>query len=690
MDIDPDDEQILFAGGSNSILSKMESDHCVKVSYRKGKNQIHVRGELAKVNSAMEDIERFLNGGDGMEVCKFNVPEGAIGSVIGKGGSNISKLEENFEGVRVNVGRDTNIISIRGPTALVKQCRVHIVTTIATSKVSHTIDLSPQQLADMSDSNIIKRTGGITNTSIALNESTIKVRGTSNDVRDAVALLNEHLGLGYVGFIDLEGSQCKRLKTTLGKDSSHLDRIKISSGADITLEASKSTIIIKGKKSGVKKAKVALMGFLDFMFPQQFQTVKVHKTLFKSMGDPGPLANIAVATGASVSLDRDMTWVLINSANSDETTKAVKLVQARLANCEKLNTVLRFETSDSWLLPIIIGKGGSQIQKLQTENACSIDVFKDEVTVVISAETEEAVQAAQVALEALVEQARKECVFIEIPESAVPAFVGKGGTNIKQMAEDNAVDIERVKKHTNLLKITGKEETVADAKTAILSWLKHWEASHVGLSIEIEEQFIPTILGKGGETVRSIQKETGCRIDVDRHQMTLTVREGDEVSRAEAMKKVNTIIEEEKVKAAERAAAREKLRQEQAELAEANSQKAAETSAAAATSDQYQKEAPVVDTGAKKRSSEFTNRPVGSKSIKNKAKVGPTAAIEAGTKRGQELYLMLISGNDNSNHEDQWDCSTVSSSVAMITACDSNNGENDLHYRSISGFTVRI
>jgi hypothetical protein len=53
---------------------------------------------------------------------------------------------------------------------------------------------------------------------------------------------------------------------------------------------------------------------------------------------------------------------------------------------------------------------------------------------------------------------------------------------------------------------------------------------------------------------------------------------------------------------------------------------------------------------------------------------------------------MLISGNDDEDDQWEWDSSTVSSSAAMISVCDSSNfgGENDYHYRSISGFTVRI
>lgn len=52
---------------------------------------------------------------------------------------------------------------------------------------------------------------------------------------------------------------------------------------------------------------------------------------------------------------------------------------------------------------------------------------------------------------------------------------------------------------------------------------------------------------------------------------------------------------------------------------------------------------------------------------------------------------MLVTGNESTDdQDDQWDSSTVSSSAAMISGCDSNDGERELHYHSISGFTVRI
>lgn len=166
---------------------------------------------------------------------------------------------------------------------------------------------------------------------------------------------------------------------------------------------------------------------------------------------------------------------------------------------------------------------------------------------------------------------------------------------------------------------------VSNAKDAVLQWLNEWEASHTGLTIDVEDHFIPSILGKGGETIRAIQKDTKCKIDVDRIHSTLTVREGTEAARVEAMDRIKAIIEEEKAIAAERAAEREKLRLEQAEIARSN----AKTREAAVSSETKSEVATVEEiSGAKDRSKEFSARPVGWAAAKPKGNAANIESIE--------------------------------------------------------------
>lgn len=733
LEIDSDDEPLLFLGGSDSILHKIEAKYDVKAAFRTDKNVFQVRGEADKSSAALEDVRRFLNGGDGMAVCKFKVPEGARGIIIGKGGSNLAKLETDFEGVRIHVPRHNTIISVRGPEDLVKQCRTRLIVTIATVKVDDTIVISPEQHDELSKYDALKRMSRFTNAQLSLNETSIKLRGTSADVRDAKANISEHLTGIYHGYIDLEVSQFSRLKNSITKDSSHFQRIRASTGANVILEDSDCAIHISGKKSIVKKAKSSVMEyvmeFLSFMLPSQLQTVKIHRSLFKSMGDPGRLAQIASETGASISLDRDMHSVLIRSDDSNDCDKAAELVNSMIVECQKLNLVMQLDASDTWLLPRIIGKGGSTIQKLQRETVARFQILKDENTVVISGDSEEVVQAGKEALEELIRQTKRECIRVELPESSMASFIGKGGAGINQLSADCDVQMERYRKDPSIIKITGKEQCVARAQEAVLSWVKEWEVRHMGTTINLEEQIIPSILGKGGETVRSIEKETGCKIDVNKKALTLTVR-GLDTDREDAIHKIQVIIDEQAARAAERASAKAKLGHEQSVSATTKTESGSESN----NSTDHKQEQRLKDIlgmgGTKDRSGEFAKRPVGME-VDNRPvgmEVETTVAIKEeeeggykpydddydedefnpaihGTEEGRQLYQWLITGkvgdaivgivepdSDSESSGDEDDSKEANGDKEdKIIVKKSENGEGSTHYyKSDSGFTVRL
>lgn len=349
------------------------------------------------------------------------------------------------------------------------------------------------------------------------------------------------------------------------KDATHLERIMTSTGTKVALEESHHAVSISGRRSDVRRAKAAILDFLHFLLPGQFRSLEVHQSLLKSMGDAGKLAQIAADTGASLSLDRDMSSVLIRADDSDDCDEAFGRVNSLMVESEKLVSVMKFDASEAWILSdVVVGKGGSNIKQTEKDTGCSINVLKDEIH--IAAESEDIVKAGRDALEKIVDQARKECALVEMPESSLSSFIGKGGAGIKEFSASNDVHVERINRRSSTLKITGKEECVARAHKALLSWLEEWEASHAGISIALKERLIPLILGKGGQTVRSVEKEMGCIIDINRRNMTLTAREGSKDGREGAIAKIQAMVDEEEAKAAERAASKAKSKQEDAEV----------------------------------------------------------------------------------------------------------------------------
>ena len=168
---------------------------------------------------------------------------------------------------------------------------------------------------------------------------------------------------------------------------------------------------------------------------------------------------------------------------------------------------------------------------------------------------------------------KKECAFIDIPDEAQPAFIGKSGDHITSLRDEYNVTIEILPE--GRLQVQGSESNVQSAKAAIGDWMKAWEGQHIGKSFDIEGSDIPAIIGSKGSVVNSIQKDFGVMIDIDRDAGMVTIRGGKVTEdRDAAEEKVKDVIrqhhadvakKEEERKAAAAAAARaEKQRREKA------------------------------------------------------------------------------------------------------------------------------
>merc|ERR1712232_622965 len=145
LEVQLDDEPILFNGGSNNIITKIEKEHGVIVNFRKASHKVFIRGTQEKVDKAMAELKRFILGGDGFYVCKLKVPVSFIGIVIGKGGSNISRMEKEHQGVLVDLLRSSGNLSIRGPEVSVKNCRSQVITLLATARITELIPINAEQ-----------------------------------------------------------------------------------------------------------------------------------------------------------------------------------------------------------------------------------------------------------------------------------------------------------------------------------------------------------------------------------------------------------------------------------------------------------------------------------------------------------------------------------------------------------------
>ena len=554
INVTEEDMEALLSGGKESMIVKLASELNVKLNADRSRHVIVVRGTKPLVKAAMERLNQFLNGGNGHSVARLTVTDQVVGVVIGKGGKTRQGLEQKHEGVSINVSKSYRI-SIRGPEASVAACRIEILKMIASARVNQTVSITGEQEKSLKDNDAIKRISQSLSVQITIADGTAKLRGNFHDVRDAVSMLKEKLTGVYESGIELESSQFAKVRSAC-RDPSHFERMEAATSAKVSLDLATGTIVISGKRNNVRKAKEQVFGFLDFLLPKEISLVKLTKPLHSSVGSATSLAEVSAnAGGTTLYLDRDLSSIVIQSSDPAKVQIASKLVEDKIADGEKLAYVFEVEPTEAWLIPVIIGKNGNRISSLQKESKCQIDVSKEARTVTIIGESEADVAQVKESLFKIVDKARKECIFLSLPEDAMPSFVGKGGNHIKQFATEHKVEMQRQKKGPYQFKVTGEEEAVAAAKKAVDDWVSKWEEANGSTSFTIEKQHVVVLIGNKGETAKKVQDEFGCRIDVDKQTLVVRVRSGTEEGRTKSVEKIKEILAKADAEAAEKSTA---------------------------------------------------------------------------------------------------------------------------------------
>jgi len=544
VDVKDADVDLLLSGGRNSKIVSLAQELEVTLSVDKTTSTINVRGTEEKVKAAVKHINTYLYGGDGSVASKITVDKQAMGVVIGKGGKTRKALEEKYSDVSIHINRQGTAITIRGPEESANKCRNEILKLVATARITQSVPATEEQIKNLKKTNLIRRMLTHIPVQSTLKANAIEVRGVAPDVKDAVALINEHLTGVYESTLELGEPLFAKLKAA-NRDPSHFARMKETSGADdISVDDSKNVIVARGKKSSVKKAKLAVLDFLAFLVPGEFSRVKLPTAMHSTVGKTEILMDIAATTGASLTLDRDLNMIIVQSAEKDRGWEATKAVQAKINEAEKLVFVFEFAPSEAWIFPMLIGTKGSRITTIRMECPdCNIEVDKETRTVLVSGSSEEAVAMAKTCIEANLNKLRKENVWIDLPAEALPKFVGKGGAHIDSLRKKFGVEIETPRKDSKL-RVTGDNEgKVGEAKAAIEEWIAEWSKPVEKKEVQIKAHHVSAIIGKGGATIQSLQEEIGCRIDLDREQLIVSFR-GDPVKQQVALKRIQDIIAE--------------------------------------------------------------------------------------------------------------------------------------------------
>jgi phosphate starvation-inducible protein PhoH len=322
-----------------------------------------------------------------------------------------------------------------------------------------------------------------------------------------------------------------------------------ASGATVVLDSSDESIVFRGNCSQVKAAKTELFKFFDFLFGSSFARLELVGPVLPAVGKVPFLSELAAQSGAFIQLDRDTGFVLLYSADASKLEKALDGMKTKIEAASQLFFELRFEPSEGWIVASIIGTKGDHINKLRKDTKCDIEVDSAARTVLVKAKSAELVEKARSTIDELVGKLRRENVVVAMSEADLPAFIGRGGATIVAFSEKYEVEA-KVQRNSAppSIRFTGSESAVVAAKEAALAWIEtRAEAQKEADTVEtlrLRRDHIPAVIGAKGATIRSLQAEFGCKVEVDKDTSTVSVRGGNAEKRTATLDKIKAIMEQ--------------------------------------------------------------------------------------------------------------------------------------------------
>jgi len=116
-------------------------------------------------------------------------------------------------------------------------------------------------------------------------------------------------------------------------------------------------------------------------------------------------------------------------------------------------------------------------------------------------------------------------ITMDIPVAKVGLVIGRAGTTIRNIQDTSGsrLQLDSTGEPTRLLRITGSHESVEKAKIRLQSLLcaptlsggGGYQSFRPSKTIQIPSDCVGFVIGKGGETIKRISQETGCRLQVE-------------------------------------------------------------------------------------------------------------------------------------------------------------------------------
>ncbi len=589
----------LVAGGDESLRKQVEKATGVTLIALKEEGLLKLRGPRTAVEAAEAAIRKALDGEDEADGTSAVVPchPDAVPGLIGKGGAGVAKFREEH-GCNLIVLQARDQIRVRGADpARVAGAAAALKRLLAEQRLTATVPAKDWQMEAL-DLAEFRRQYDVQVEARA--REGFRVRGLVAEVGAAKQRLAELVTKRGKAAVELAAGQLARVP------EGEWAQVREAYGVALDVDAPADRVLLQGGAEAVRKARAHVYGLLEAQFRGEYGHVAAGPAAatgaLAALAQPQALAAFKARTGVEgVWLDREEGLVRVRGP-VQAVAAAPAAVEAFLKEWAATRAEVPFD--GAWMLPILVGKGGSKVKELEKAHGVTVAVDREGGVIRLAApmpagDGEEGaaaaamgdLAAAKAALEATIATVQRENAEMRVPPEAIPALVGKGGQRIAKLREESGAQIdvaggnntvgggggkggrpprvEAVEGGSNV-RLRGPPEAIDKAKEVIEAFVTEWLQSNVTQEVAVPhpEQF-GLIVGRGGVTIKAIQEESGgARVELEREKGKAVVR-GSASAVAAAAAAVQKLLDDDAAqnaaRYAETAAAREAQQQREQE-----------------------------------------------------------------------------------------------------------------------------
>lgn len=383
---------------------------------------------------------------------------------------------------------------------------------------------------------------------VSINDETssIVIHGTREQVQQAKESL-----LTYLGFLfgeNIHRFACETQLLPIIATPSTIAEVSVLTGATMMVDKQIASVLVLSPDAEKVKAAVAILedkarDSANLLFTLQLDESE-DWIIAKIIGPKGStIGKLRKSTGCDIQVASKERRVVVFGEDSDAVTKAGEAVNALV---ETVRKECVFVSLSEKHLPAFVGRAGSNITEFSKKHGVDVQIMKQRGNAVrITGDATKVTEAVD-ELNAWIDSRAAEQTDVQtkkVPARKVASVIGPKGAVIKSLRKDFKCRIE-LDSVEGIISVRDASEETVQALFAKIDEIVRGEEGESETK-QLEQGQVPALIGTKGATITALQKEFGCKLDVDRDTAVLSIRGLSDDNREALFEKINSIVSRE-------------------------------------------------------------------------------------------------------------------------------------------------